>query len=762
MKKVFIKYNPYKLETEITVDDKFLANNSKLGEMSEDGIRLQEWIELLPEALIEEYNDTEFEIKFHGTLLDFEDLTEIFSRAQATNNIKVNLEHIPAKETEDKEKLINEVFEKIQHGPFDELKSKDIVNSFNQASSSDFEICVVATMSAGKSTLINAMLQEKLMPSAQEACTAIITEIKDSDSEKWQAEVYDKNNILIETHSDITYPTMDRLNKDETVSTIKINGDIPFVTADDVSLVLVDTPGPNNKRNEDHKRVQSEFLSKSSKSLILYIMEGTFGSGDDDSLLRTVADSMSVGGKQSKDRFIFVINKMDGRKKEDGDTMQTLNRVKMYLKEHGIENPNLFPAAALPALNIRLMKKNADLDEDTIDETEMLVRKLNRNEMLHLEKYATLPAGVRRKINLSLELAINSNDKEEQALIHTGVVSVENAISQYVQKYAKTAKIKNIVDTFSHKLDEVNCFEETKKELAKNIDESEKIVKQIELIKNKINDAKSAQKFKDTVEAAVLKVYEDSQDVVDNIVAKFEGRITKKIDSLRGEELSLDEAMYEVDRLERFAKKLEPDFQVELEELIQNNLIKTSRNLLESYKNKLSSLTEDLNLDKIKGIHIDPFKLMSGSVANISDFSLKAFVKSKTIEDGEEWVSNTSKKWYKPWTWFQESGYWRTKYKDVEYIIASDIAQTFFAPVTKQLLDNADSARGYALKQANKIAHNFNCMFEILDYTLEQKLIELETCVTDKENADQRIKESEIRLEWLKDIKNQVDSILDI
>ena len=30
MKKVFIKYNPYKLETEVTVDGKKLAQNSKL------------------------------------------------------------------------------------------------------------------------------------------------------------------------------------------------------------------------------------------------------------------------------------------------------------------------------------------------------------------------------------------------------------------------------------------------------------------------------------------------------------------------------------------------------------------------------------------------------------------------------------------------------------------------------------------------------------------------------------------------------------
>ena len=56
-------------------------------------------------------------------------------------------------------------------------------------------------------------------------------------------------------------------------------------------------------------------------------MEGTFGSDDDNNLLSRVAESMEVGGKQSKDRFIFVVNKMDDRKKEDGDTEQTLERI---------------------------------------------------------------------------------------------------------------------------------------------------------------------------------------------------------------------------------------------------------------------------------------------------------------------------------------------------------------------------------------------------------------------------------------------------
>ena len=763
MKKVFIKYNPYKLETEITVDGRRLADNSILGEKTTPGSRLQEWIEELPQVLIDEYNDNDFEVTFHGTLLDYEDLTEVFTNAYNTGSLTAKLERIPAKETTDKEILIDKVFDKIQHGPFEELRDEEILSAFQHAKSSEFEVCVVATMSAGKSTLINSMLRAKLMPSKQEACTAIITRIKDArDGEtNWQAEVYNKFGLLIETHNDVEYSTMERLNSDPNVSIIRMNGDIPFVTADDFSLVLIDTPGPNNSRDPEHKKVQSEFLGKSSKSLVLYIMEGTFGSDDDNALLQRVADSMKVGGKQSKDRFIFVVNKMDDRKKEDGSTEQTLERVRAYLKKHGIINPNLFPAAALPALNIRLIENGVDVDEDTLDETEMKVRKLNRNESMHYELFASLPLSVRSEINSQLSEAIANDNSNQAALIHTGIISVEAAIRQYVQKYAKTAKIKNIVDTFTHKLDEVGCFEETKKELAEKRNKRDEILVIIESIRKKMNSIEAAKTFKNAVDEAVININDRANEVIDSIVLKFEKKITERIDKVRGEQLDIDDARDELDRLERFAKKLEPDFEAELDDLIRENLINTGNALLEEYKKKLASLTESVGNGHFSVIAIDPLKLMGGSVA-YDDFLIQRLAKSKEVEDGEEWVENTNKKWYKPWTWFQEKGYYRTKYKTVQYVNASELAQEFLTPAKEMIYDDGDNAKNYALKQSNHIAAIFRGEFKRLDEILRSKLAELESYASDKEKAEERIRESEKKLEWLNNIKSEVESILEI
>ncbi len=775
---VFIKYNPYKLETEIRINNEPLSKdgNSVLLDKIVPGTRLQDWVEELPQILVDEYNENEFIITFHGTQLDYEDLNEVLEKAKRDEILSEKCQLIPisAKETTDKEVQIEELFQKIQEGPFEELREKSVVSAFEKAKNSDFELCVVATMSSGKSTLINAMLGNKMMPSASEACTAIITHIKDVTTEPnapWKAKVY-KDGEFLTASDNMDYDEMVHINelakpeKDEkgnplpnSFFEIFMEGNIPFVTSDDVSLVLIDTPGPNNSRNLDHLKVQQKFLNESSKSLVLYIMTPTFGSDDDNALLDRVAKSMEVGGKQSKDRFIFVVNKWDDRKKEDGSTEASLERVRNYLKEHGIERPNLFPASALPAMSIRMMKNDLEEDEETIDETETKVKKMNRNSEQHLENYASLPNSLKEKIRSQLKETDNLLDYDN-ALIHTGVPSIEAAIRQYVQKYAKTAKIRNIVDSFNQKLEEVNSFEKTKQEIASNQEEANKIVQQIEEIRSKINDLNSAKKFEEAVESAVSAVIANSKKVSGSILGEFQSIVGETISEYYGE-IELDEVDTLVRKLESEAKRLEPQFRSKLEENIELTLTQTANALLEEYRNKLRALSVEMGGSL--NIKIDALSLVQGSMPSADSFSTSSLSQqTRKVENGEEWVENTDKKWYKPWTWFQEKGYYRTKYKNVTYVESNEVAATFFTPIQQLMEDERHSANKQAEKRARKIAEDFKKEFKRLDSVVQQKMNELEDCATDKTIAERRIKESENKLKWLENIKSEMEKILEI
>ncbi len=758
MKDIFIKYNPYQVTTEILIDGKPLKKNSKLNVPDQ---RLQEWVDNLPDILFEECSTKDFAITFQGTTLDFEDVVAVANEAKS-KGINIALKHIPAKEVKDKEQAIADIFAEIQKGPFEELKQPDVVRAFEMAKSSDFEVNVVATMSAGKSTLINSLLGQRLMPAKQEACTATITEIKDNDSEHFSAKVYDKLGNLIESQGELTYEIMDRLNSNPEVSKIRAEGNIPFVTSEDVSLVLVDTPGPNNSRDPEHRAATYRMLSESSKTVVLYIMNATqLAVDDDNTLLKYVAESMKVGGKQSRDRFIFVVNKLDDFKKGEDSIDSALKKVRDYLADNGIENPNIYPTSALTALNIRTILAQSDDDEDDdVYEAKGKVRKFNRNEEMFFENYAPLPASAKGIISNRLAQAIEEKDDKEQALIHSGVVPVEEAIRMYVLKYAKTAKIKNIVDTFIKKLESAQSFETTKLEISSNQEEKNAIVKRIDSIESKLKSGKEAMKFKK--EISTVNYDSEIAKLANNVIKKAQEKITIHLKDPK-KKMSVAEAENLCDQFAKFAEDLQAEVQVELENLVENTIQKNADGLLTKYKKKLANLVDEINVGNVE---LDPFEIIKGEIPYYNSVISKATVREKIVvgQEEDEWIENENRKWYKPWTWHQEKGHWT--YKDIieeeEYVDSKKLADKFFAPIQEQLYENSSSAQDYAKKEAKRIKEAFEKKFDELDDLLDTKLEELKACATDEQEAQKKLDEAQSRLDWLNNIQTKVNSILEI
>lgn len=754
MREIFIKYNPYRLETFITIDGMAPKQNSRLNFGDH---RLQEWIEELPEILFEECSSRDFKITFHGTILDYEDVEAMALEAKK-NGLNIELEHIPAKEVSDKEAAIDEIFDKIQAGPFDELKQPDVVKAFDMAKSSDFEVNVVATMSAGKSTLINALLRQKLMPAKQEACTATITEIKDNDADHFMAKAYDTKGNLIQIHPELSLDIMDSLNSDQEISKIHVEGNIPFVTSEDVSLVLVDTPGPNNSRDPEHKAATYRMLSESSKTVVLYILNATqLAVNDDCNLLSHVADSMKVGGKQSRDRFIFVLNKLDDFKKGEDSIEVAIKKVRDYLRDNGIENANIFPASALTALYIRtILAESDDDDDDEVYEAKGKVHKFNKNTEMHFEKLAPLTPSIRGEIETRLKNARSKHDTYEEALIHCGIVPIEMAIKMYVQKYAKTAKIKNIVDTFSKRLESAKSFETTKQEITENQDKQKEILANIEVIKKKLASGEDAKRFKNRIEQ--INYDSEIRKMANDVIMVAQKKITEQLSS-SDTKMSKREAEELCRQFARFADNLQAEVQVKLEELIGNHVHKSATDLLEEYRKKISELAQDVNVGNVP---IDPFELMVGDISIDVPSLINNLTETESVKVDEVWIENTNKKWYKPWTWLQEKGHWKDIYEDKEYINGTKLAQRFFAPIQEQLYENSNNAVEYAKAQAKKIKQDFSKKFAVLDTVLEKKLQELEDCANDNKNIERRIHESQAKLKWLEEIQIKTKAILDI
>lgn len=273
------------------------------------------------------------------------------------------------------------------------------------------EIVVVATMSSGKSTLINALLSKKLLPSSNEACTATITKVINTNQENYSAKAYSEKRELLYEEYDISYEKMKEWNNNENISEIEIYGNIPFANKKEIlNLTLIDTPGPNNSRNSVHQKILEKYLENiDENTIILYVLNATQLGITDDSIL--LDNLIKIVGNKSKN-IIFVLNKLDYFSDED-DVLEALAIVSEYLEKKGIVNPDIFPVAALPALVIR---------SEPQDELEKLHRNfyiniMNIDENLHLEKYTVMKSENYKLKNIS---------NEEKALLHTGIHILEN------------------------------------------------------------------------------------------------------------------------------------------------------------------------------------------------------------------------------------------------------------------------------------------------------------------------------------------------
>lgn len=779
MREVYIKYNPYKLRTEILVDNEVPKEGSNLNNSDK---RLQEWIDNLPEILMDEYRTKNFNVTFYGTAMDYEDVKSVLDGAN-TEGFKFTLNWQKGEGNEEKEERIKEIFEKIQHGPFDNLRSKELAQDFKAAMDEEFKINVIATMSSGKSTLVNALLGRNLMPAKNEACTAVITEIKDCDGKEFSGESRDKDDNRIKSYEVLDLDTMRELNENENVRTIKIEGDIPFTKSEEIKLVLVDTPGPNNSRDEQHQLTTYEQISGTKQAkppLVLYILNATqLSTNDDNALLNYVAEKMKEG-RQGKDRFFFVVNKLD-QFDENDDLNIALQKVREYLKKHGIETNNIFPASALTALEIRNNLKERNLYElinmsprqlkkenlaDTIARVMQFIypeEETDNSEKYYFEKYVQLPERIKNDITedvVKAEKIISDETNSDEvlseamknvALIHCGIRPLEIAIDMYIRKYAKTAKINDMVSSFASELERSGNFEETKKAILLDKGEKEKVVNEIKRLEKLLADGKGAKAYEDKVNALDFK--EGLSNVIDKKIAKLNKNLRETIENLRGDkEISEKEASRILDSLINSGNELEAQVAVEMNAAIKSNIVDAAHKLLKEYKEHLSELINELKVQE--NITVDPFDWVTDSVnMNVNDF-----IQIKKIEKIRR-IKNPNKSWWQFW----KDSYINERYTQKEkYIEVDNIFRTYLAQVTKNVMQNKDMALKYSEEQSTDIKATFKKYFEELDKNIQQKSNELINQINDKEHLEENLARNQKKLDWLNKIKQEIDSALEI
>ncbi len=218
----------------------------------------------------------------------------------------------------------------------------------------EFVVAVVAPMSSGKSTILNAMLGQDLLPSKNIACTAIPMRITDIDGiSDIKAQAVYQDDSVSEWHSLSDGPSsLNNWNKAE-YKAIEIHGDFPNIDNHTRRMVFLDTPGPNNSTNMTHGEITHKLLSENGFTFLIFVLNATqFGVNDEQRLLKNIANKMKEDGNHSN--IVFLVNKIDELKPDRGECPEShVDKVKHYLEETGFQSPTIIPVMGKLALELR-------------------------------------------------------------------------------------------------------------------------------------------------------------------------------------------------------------------------------------------------------------------------------------------------------------------------------------------------------------------------------------------------------------------------
>lgn len=760
MKKVSIKYNPYLVTTEVTIDGQSPKPNSQL---NVGKLRLQDWVDHLPEILCNEYRDNNFEITFIGTQADYEDVTIAFK--SFNKPMKVSYNFIKKADISDVEKEVKAIFNEIQQGPIEELRNKKIVKAFEKAENAFFDINVVATMSSGKSTLINALLGQQLMPAANEATTATIVRIVDTgtDQKDFSAVAFDKSGNIVSKIDKVNLSDMKKLNADPKVSTVELKGRIPFVQSVGMKLVLVDTPGPNNSRDERHREMTYRMLADSDNSLVLYVLNATqLGTDDEKNLLDYVCKNMKGGGKQARERFIFVINKMDNFKlKEDPEgVVNALINTQKSLEERKIFNPNIFPVSAAAALEKRINE-----DDDDAEVWPKFKKKTAKFQVMHFEnyyQYSHLPFIAQSRIEKMKE---NASD-DELAEIHTGIVSVEQAISLYVNKYARTMKVRDLVEAFNEKLNEVAAVAHLEEAIRADKNAKAELEKQIDEIRKNIRTAKDAQSFSKTIDNIDLTA--QSKNAIDECIKGILFNIDDILQT-NYEKVPKEEAYALCEKLERRREALFIQFKIDVEKIFTQTYKNAVNEIMKEYEKYLSALNLQVNT---LSVNVNPLSLVSASLSDLSQI-----MKENTETQDESYTVREAYQKRVEGGFFRKIGHiisfgkikdhtYETAYRDkliakyVDYVNMLDVTIDYFNPLRKDLEENKKKLQDYLNEESKRLKETLRRELEKIDEVLEQKLNDLDATKDAQKLKSEEIRRKEQNLRWLEKIQERINNLV--
>lgn len=479
---VRITYNPY----EKTIGYEYRSNpdqpwmeldeHNTLANKYQHG-SLQNYSEEIVQAIVKDFcsDGKGVDLFFRGTAPDWEDLKKIVCRVDSEKRICCCDGESAFISAENALSQIDKIFKELSEhlGTPEDSEIKCVIDQYLDAVRPEIVLVVSGTYSAGKSTFINALIGEELLPTSSDPMTAKVFKISSLPHGNWQNTVirfqYAGQNIQIRFNEsgyylensnklpnlefkyrldaalkDIApspayvYHILDVLNtfngaKERPLVSDFIEIETPFFRStlplEQYRFTIYDTPGSESANHQDHLEILTNALEMQTNGIPVFITEPD---DMDKSGVAKLRGQLSEIKALDESNILIVINKSD----EKGSS--TLSKIKdkqiSSAAQAGAEN-RIFLVSSL----IGLGAKKDDMSQcvfrdlpDLFDEKQPKFAK----GTCKLYSYDILPSYRYEEI-VEIGDKVNKSGDSAQILLHnSGLYALESEIARFAEKYA--------------------------------------------------------------------------------------------------------------------------------------------------------------------------------------------------------------------------------------------------------------------------------------------------------------------------------------
>lgn len=268
-----------------------------------------------------------------------------------------------------------------------------------------YNILITATMSAGKSTLINSLVGKDISLMQNMACTSKIHTIISKSIEDGVSSEYDHEISMDASKEDLLTDNEDNKSYKITVGTF-FNGELGGKR-----IILFDSPGVNSSENVEHGEISQRMIKSRKYRLMIYVLNSTqLGTTDEEHHLEIVKQRLG------RAKIIFVMNKADKLISQNDNFRNSIEGQRKFLVSKGFKNPLICPISSRAAYLV----KKGKLEE---------LSRIERGEMEnYMDKFETQSLADYYEKKLGCP-HISTNNEVDALFVNCGFAHFEKIIS---------------------------------------------------------------------------------------------------------------------------------------------------------------------------------------------------------------------------------------------------------------------------------------------------------------------------------------------